>query len=76
MTQTEIVLDHLKTHEDLTALEAFNLYGIMRLASRVCELRKCDYNIVCVHKRVQTRYGYTSVACYKLIEEAEKTVCA
>ena len=75
MTQTETILNHMRTHDEITALDAFNLYGIMRLASRICDIRKMGYHVVCVRKKVQTRYGHSMVACYKLIEEVNK-ICA
>lgn len=45
MTQNEMVLNHLKGGKTLTSLEALKEYGIMRLASRVDELRELDYEI-------------------------------
>ena len=35
----EVVYKHLKKNHRLTALEALGVYGIYRLAPRVCELR-------------------------------------
>ena len=75
MTQTETILKHLRTHEGITALEAFEHYGIMRLASRICDIRKMGYHVICIRKKVPTRYGHAMVAFYKLIEEVNK-VCA
>ena len=40
MTQTETVLRHLETCGGLTSWEAMRDYGIMRLASRVSDLKK------------------------------------
>lgn len=39
MTQIEKVYDHLKTHGSITPKEAYDRYGIMRLASRISDLR-------------------------------------
>jgi hypothetical protein len=35
----EVVYKHLKSHKHLTQLEALGVYGIYRLAPRICELR-------------------------------------
>lgn len=40
MTQNEEVLDYLKRHKTITQLDAFRELGIMRLASRISDLRK------------------------------------
>lgn len=45
MTQNEQVLQHLKTFGCITALEAMKKYGIMRLASRINELRKLGFPV-------------------------------
>ena len=39
-SQNRVLLQHLKMGGTITALEAVNLYGCMRLASRICDLRK------------------------------------
>lgn len=44
MTQNTLILSHLK-HAPITSLEAFKLYGITRLASRIHELRE-KHNII------------------------------
>lgn len=43
--QREIVMRHLKEVGSITPIEALQEYGIFRLASRVCELRKMGANI-------------------------------
>lgn len=43
--QRQIVMEHLQKYGTLTPLEALYEYGIMRLASRVCELRKMGAKI-------------------------------
>lgn len=35
MTQTEMILGHLKEHGSITPLEAIRDYGIMRLGARI-----------------------------------------
>ena len=40
MTQTEKILKHLQQFGSITAGEALSEYGIMRLASRISDLKK------------------------------------
>lgn len=40
MTQNEMIMQHLRDRGSITALEAMNEYGIMRLPSRINELRE------------------------------------
>lgn len=42
MTQEKQILDHLKSGHSITPLEALDLYGCFRLASRISDLKK-DY---------------------------------
>jgi hypothetical protein len=39
LSQKEKVLRHLKEVGSITPLDAFNDYAIMRLTSRICELK-------------------------------------
>jgi hypothetical protein len=39
LTQTNLIYDHLKQGKRLTALNALKLFGCLRLASRIHELR-------------------------------------
>lgn len=45
MTQADTVLHHLQTVGPITSLQAVQLYGILRMPNRVCELRKLGWNI-------------------------------
>lgn len=45
MKQTDMVLHHLETKGSITPLEALQEYGIMRLASRVTDLKNAGYRI-------------------------------
>lgn len=45
MTQNEKVLAHLQKYGTITPLEALSEYGIMRLASRVSDLKHDGYRI-------------------------------
>ena len=45
LTQKKQVLDWLQDGNSITPLEAFNDYAIMRLTSRICELKNEGYII-------------------------------
>ena len=45
MTQCEQIINHIQEHGSITPLEAMDNYGIMRLASRICDLQKQGYKI-------------------------------
>lgn len=57
MTQTERILNHLDKYGSITALEAMNEYGIMRLASRISDLKRKGYNITSENVTIKNRYG-------------------
>ena len=42
MTQNERIMRHLKDYGSITSLEAVSEYGILRLASRIHELRRTN----------------------------------
>lgn len=69
MTQCEKIIRHLRDHGSITTLEAINEYGILRLASRVNDLKRRGYNIVGETKTGRNRYGEkTSFKVYRLME--------
>tara|TARA_B100000519_G_C14064851_1_gene353872 strand:- start:101 stop:325 length:225 start_codon:yes stop_codon:yes gene_type:complete len=45
LSQKQKILRHLKEVGPITPLDAFNDYAIMRLTSRICELKDEGYNI-------------------------------
>lgn len=57
MGQKEMVLEVLRTGEGLTAADALYRYGIGRLASRICELRKESYPILSIRTQGTNRFG-------------------
>lgn len=70
MTQCEKILRHMKDHGSITALEAVSEYGIMRLASRIADLRHEGIAIVSEVVKGKNRYGEsTHYARYRLAEE-------
>jgi len=44
-TQKEKILDHLKSNESITPIEALNQFQCFRLADIIFKLRKDGYNI-------------------------------
>lgn len=58
-TQCERILDYLYAHGGITQYEALNELGVMRLASRISELRRNGFEIASKMVKVQNRYGET-----------------
>lgn len=57
LTQNQRILDYLDAHGSITQLEALSELGIMRLASRISDLRKRGYMISSKMDIVHNRYG-------------------
>ena len=57
MSQTKLLLEHLKTHKGITAAEALRMYGVGRLAARVSDLRERGHKIITVDTKSRNRYG-------------------
>lgn len=55
--QTERVLDYIRTFGSITQLEALQDLGIMRLASRISDLKREGFDIVGEKEAVTNRYG-------------------
>ena len=67
LTQRERILRHLNDYGSITSLEAMTEYGIMRLASRISDLKKAGYDIRSVTETGRNRYGEpTSYSRYYL----------
>ena len=70
ITQCEIVLRHLRDYGAISPLEAMAEYGIMRLASRIADLKKQGYAIVSDRMTGKNRYNEpTSYCVYRLAEK-------
>lgn len=70
MTQNQRVIEYLKQFGSITQLEALRDLGIMRLASRISDLKRQGYIISAERGKGKNRYGEpTSFAVYKLVEE-------
>ena len=56
-TQIDMVLEHMQKHGSINPKEAERLYGIMRLASRITDLRHLGYAIKSKTVKSVNRYG-------------------
>ena len=62
MTQCEKILQHLSFNGSITAWEAMQEYGIMRLASRITDLKYMGVPVKKVMETSKNRYG--EPVCY------------
>lgn len=58
-TQCQRILDYMEQFGGITQFEAMLDLGVMRLASRISELKKEGYNIQSSMHGVKNRYGET-----------------
>ena len=71
LLQKDKVLRHLKEIGPITPLDAFNDYAIMRLTSKICELKDEGYNISTTILKSENKFGEpVSYAQYKIENEA------
>ena len=72
-TQNQRILDYLDRFGEITQFDAFVDLGIMRLASRISDLRKRGYPIKSEMVGVQNRFGETCrVKKYTIDKEAQR----
>jgi len=43
--QIKRIIEYLKTHDGITGYEAIKNISVMRLASRICDMRRLGYDI-------------------------------
>ena len=58
-TQNERILDYIEEFGSITSLEAMRDLGVMRLASRISDMRERGHNIVSDFVPVKNRFGET-----------------
>lgn len=69
MTQCERIIRHLQDYGSITSLEAMKEYGIMRLASRINDLKRRGHKIISITEKSKNRYGEpTKYSVYMLAE--------
>lgn len=72
-TQAERVLEYIEEKGSITQLEALQEIGVMRLASRISDLKKLGYPITSNVEAVKNRYGENCyIKRYSLREGALK----
>ena len=68
-TQCQKIIRHMKDHGTITSREAMFEYGIMRLASRISDLKRDGYEISSKLITAENRYGEkTHISEYSLIQ--------
>lgn len=72
MTQSEMILTHLKRHGSITPQEAMREYGCMRLGARIYDLRQQGHEIQRDMVQAENRFGVkVSFARYFLTGKGE-----
>ena len=72
LTQCDRILRHMRDYGSITSLTAITEYGILRLASRINDLRKRGFIIVSETAVGENRYKEkVHYSVYRLIEEKE-----
>ena len=56
-TQNQRILDYIRQFGSITQLEALRDLGVMRLASRISDLRRMGFSIVSETESVENRFG-------------------
>ena len=56
-TQNERIIDYMNRFGSITQVEALKDLGVMRLASRISDLKKRGHSIVAEIETVENRYG-------------------
>jgi hypothetical protein len=59
ITQCDRILRHLNDYGSITSLEAIQEYGILRLASRINDLKRRGHKIISITEKSKNRYGET-----------------
>ena len=67
MTQTEMILAHLKNGNSITPLQALREYGCFRLGARIWDLKRAGHNI----EMTMASAGKKHFASYRLVEKKQ-----
>ena len=73
-TQNKRILDYINEFGSITQLDALKDLGVMRLASRISDLRKQGYSIISKREAVENRYGEKCYIKRYSLEEAKDFV--
>ena len=67
-TQKSEVLKFMKSHKGITSIQAFERFGITRLADIIYKLRQDGYEIETEQLTIKNRYGHVvNYARYSLV---------
>ena len=55
--QTDRILEYIQENQSISQLEALRDLGIMRLASRITDLKRQGYKIISTTETVNNRFG-------------------
>lgn len=70
MGQRERIIEHFKSGNTITSLEAFSSLGVTQLASRIFDLKQQGYHIDSTRIKVSNRFGEEcSVSEYYLVSD-------
>ncbi len=70
-TQSEKILDYINEHGSITARQAYHM-GIMRLASRISDLKRDGHKIKSETVKVKNRDGsHSYVSKYSILKTSE-----
>ena len=73
-TQNERILDYISEFGSITQIEALRDLGVMRLASRISDLKRKGYTVISTREVVKNRYGESvKIKRYSLGEKYEST---
>ena len=72
LTQCDRILRHMNDYGSISSLEAMTEYGIMRLASRINDLKGMGYPIL--SERVTGKNRYEEATSYSVYRLANKEV--
>lgn len=72
MSHSEMILRHMERFGSITALEAMQEYGIMRLGARIWDLRNAGHDITSELVAGQNRYGETTHFAVYTLHQTEK----
>lgn len=68
-TQSQRIIDYMEKHGCITQLEALTECGVMRLASRISDLKRSGYAVESEMVTVQNRFGdKCRVKQYRLVK--------
>ena len=57
ITQCDRILKYIEENGSISSLEAMQEFGCMRLASRMCDIKKMGYTVRKETEKARNRYG-------------------